>query len=91
MTKRRVIRLLTVALIVAVCVLSAQAVGHWHDNPVDEAHCQFCHIGHSAIPQPAVQAEMQAPVSVARCVPSEQRGYNLEAVRTLCIPRAPPA
>jgi hypothetical protein len=90
MTKRRVKRLFAVALILAVCVLGAQAVGHWHDNPLDEAHCQVCHIGHSAIPQPAVQAEMQAPVSVARFAPSYQLGDDLEAVRAPGVPRAPP-
>jgi hypothetical protein len=90
MTKRSILRLLAVALIAAVCILGVQAVGHWHDNPLDEAHCQVCHIGHSAIPQPAVQADLQMPVAVARFAPSEHLGDDLESVRSPSIPRAPP-
>lgn len=82
--------LLVIGLVLFVSVLATQAVGHWHYNPIDEAHCQVCHIGHSTIPQPAVQAEMQAPVPVARFAPSEHPGYSLGAVRTLSVPRAPP-
>ena len=91
MPKRIVIRLLAVALVLAVGILGAQAIGHWHDNPFDEQHCQVCHIGHVAIPQPAVQAEVQTPAPVTRFAPTEESSRGLEPVRTLSIPRAPPA
>jgi hypothetical protein len=84
-------RFLAIALILCVCVLGAQSVGHWHDNPLDEQHCQVCHIGQAAIPQPAIQAEVQSPVPVARFVPADETSRDLDPVRTLSVPRAPPA
>ena len=90
MSRRTAKGLLAIVVVLFVSVLATQAVGHWHYNPIDEAHCQVCHIGHSAIPQPAVQAKMQSPVPVARFAPAEQPGYTFRAVRTLSSPRAPP-
>jgi hypothetical protein len=91
MPKNIAIRLLAVVLMVAVCVLGAQAVGHSHEKAFDEQHCQVCHIGHVAIPQPTVQAEVQTPAPVARFSPAEESSRGLEPARTLSIPRAPPA
>jgi len=91
MVRRIAMRSLIVALILSVCVLATQAVGHWHDNPVDEAHCQVCHIGQAAIPQPTVQVVSQTAVSVARFTPTEKSSRDLKPVRTSSIPRAPPA
>jgi hypothetical protein len=90
MSRRLSKQLLAIGLALFVSVLATQAVGHWHYNPIDEAHCQVCHIGHSAIPQPAAVADTQAPVPVARFTPSEQAGHSLGVVRTLSSPRAPP-
>ena len=91
MPRKLAIRLLAVVLMVAVCVLGAQAVGHSHEKAFDEQHCQVCHIGHVAIPQPTVQAEVQTPAPVARFSPAEESSRGLEPARTLSIPRAPPA
>jgi hypothetical protein len=91
MPRKIAIRLLAVVLMVAVCVLGAQAVGHSHEKAFDEQHCQVCHIGHVAIPQPTVQAEVQTPAPVARSSPAEESSRSLESARTLSIPRAPPA
>ena len=82
--------LFAIALILCVCVMGAQAVGHWHDNPLDEQHCQICHIGHVVIPQSAIQGAVQSPLPVTRFLPADEAGDNLDPVRTLSIPRAPP-
>ena len=90
MRKETAARLLAIALMLCVCVLGARSVGHWHDNPLDEQHCQVCHIGHAAIPQPAIHAEVQSPVPVARFVSADEASHDLAPVRTLSVPRAPP-
>jgi hypothetical protein len=91
MLRRIATHLLVAVLILSVCVLAAQAVGHRHDNPLDEQHCQVCHIGHAAIPQPAVQPATQTPVPVSRLASTEESSHDLKAVRTPSVPRAPPA
>jgi hypothetical protein len=91
MPKRTALRLLAVVLMLSVCVLGAQAVGHSHEKAFDEQHCQVCHLGHVAIPQPTVQAEVQTPAPVAMFLPAEESSHGLEPARTLSIPRAPPA
>jgi len=91
MTKRLSRHLLAVALVLAVGALGTHVVAHWHGHACDEQHCQVCHIGHAAIPQPAVQATVQAPAPIARFALAEQSVVDLETVRTLSIPRAPPA
>jgi hypothetical protein len=91
MAKRITLRLLAIALILTVCALGTHAVAHWHGQSYDEEHCQVCHIGHAAVPQPAVQSAVQAPVLIARFALDEQSTPDLEPVRTLSIPRAPPA
>jgi hypothetical protein len=91
MAKRTTLRLLAIALILTVCALGTHAVAHWHGQAYDEEHCQVCHIGHAAVPQPAVQSAVQAPVLVARFALVEQSTPDLEPVRTLSVPRAPPA
>jgi hypothetical protein len=90
MKKETAARFLAVALILCICVLGAQAVSHWHDNPLDEQHCQVCHIGHAAIPQPAVQAAVQSPLPVARLVLADETRHDLDPIVTQSIPRAPP-
>ncbi|MGH9770743.1 MAG: hypothetical protein ACRD4Q_03440 [Candidatus Acidiferrales bacterium] len=84
-SKKTAIRVLAITMMLAVCALSTQAVGHWHDNPYEEAHCQICHIGHATVPQPALQAEMQAPVPVARFAPTEESPRSL---RSTSFPRS---
>ncbi|MGD1210564.1 MAG: hypothetical protein ABR973_04300 [Candidatus Acidiferrales bacterium] len=91
MRKRIALRLLAVALILTVSALGTHAVAHAHADAYDEQHCQVCHVGHAAIPQPAVQATVQAPAPIARFALAEQSTPDLEPVRTLSIPRAPPA
>jgi hypothetical protein len=91
MPKRIALRLLAVALILTVSALSTHAVAHWHSQTYDEQHCQVCHVGHAAIPQPAAQSAVQAPVLVARFALAEQSTPDLGPARTLSIPRAPPA
>jgi hypothetical protein len=91
MHKRIDLRWLTVALILAVGALGIHAAIHWQGPSYDEQHCQICQIGHAAIPQPAVETPVQAPVPVARFAPAEEPTPDLEAIETLSIPRAPPA
>jgi hypothetical protein len=91
MPRRLTLCLLAVALILTVGALGTHAVAHWDGHAYDEQHCQVCHIGHAAVPQPPVQSAVQAPVLVARFALAEQSTPDLEPVRTLSIPRAPPA
>jgi hypothetical protein len=89
--RRKVARLLAVALILCIGLFAAQAAGHWHGHESDEQHCQVCHIGHVAVPQPAVQVAVLAPVAVARFTPETQKFVRFETLSTHRIPRAPPA
>jgi len=91
MAKRITIGLVAIALILAMGAYATHAVSHWHANSYDELHCQACQMGHAAVPQPAVQAAAQTPLPVARFAPAEDFRFDLEAIRTLSIPRAPPA
>ena len=91
MTKRVTKGLLGVVLMLAVALLATHAVSHWHTEAGNEQNCQVCHVGHAAIPQPAVQVATQAPAPVARFAPTEDFHLDLEESRSLSIPRAPPA
>jgi len=91
MAKRLSRHLLAIALILAVGALGVHAVAHWHAHSYDDQHCQICHVGHAAVPQPVVQIGVQAPLPVARFTPTEDFSLDLEASFTLSIPRAPPA
>lgn len=86
-------RLLAVVLVLATLTLGVQVVAHFDGNSHDEDHCtcQICHIAHAAIPQPAAQTEIKAPLRVARFAPSEQSPVTVESANILSIPRAPPA
>ncbi len=91
MAKRIGRYLLTGVLVLAVFALGAHAVAHWHAHEYDDQHCQICQVGHAAVPQPAIQAASQTPLPVARFAPAEHFRFDLEAIRTLSIPRAPPS
>jgi hypothetical protein len=93
MPKNPTKRLLSVALVLTIFILGVQVVAHFDGNSHDEDHCtcQVCHIAHAAIPQPAAQTEIQAPLRVARFTPSEQSSITAEQANILTIPRAPPA
>jgi hypothetical protein len=91
MRKQIAIRLLAVTLMLCVGLFAMQAAGHWHEHSADEQHCQICHIGHAAVPQPAVQMGMQTPVAVARFAVAENQKLTLDPVCSHRIPRAPPA
>jgi hypothetical protein len=88
--RRNAARLLAVALILCIGLFAAQAAGHWHGHESDEQHCQVCHIGHVAVPQPATQVAVLAPVPVARFTPETQKIVRFETLFTHRIPRAPP-
>lgn len=90
MRKRIALRLLAVALILAVGCFSVQAAGHWHGHSSDEQHCQICHIGHAAVPQPTAHIGAQTPIAVARFAVAENQKLALDPVCSHRIPRAPP-
>jgi len=90
MSKRIALRLLAVALILSVGLFAMQAAGHWHGHSSDEQHCQVCHTGHVAVPQPAAQMGMQLPFAVARFAIPEDQKLSLDPVCSHRIPRAPP-
>lgn len=91
MAKRTTLRLLAIALILAVGLLGLHAAIDWHAHADDEQRCQTCQIAHAAAPQLAVHVVVQAPVAIARFTPAEDCNSEVETSRTLSIPRAPPA
>jgi hypothetical protein len=90
MPKRIALRLLAVALILSVGLFAMQAAGHWHGHSSDEQHCQVCHTGHVAVPQPAAQIKTLSPVTVTAVTVSEDQKLSLDPVCSHRIPRAPP-
>ena len=90
MPKRIAIRLLALVLVLSVGLFAMQAAGHWHENSSDEQHCQFCHVGHAAVPQPAAHIDMGMPVAIARFAVAENQKITLDPVYGHRIPRAPP-
>jgi len=86
------IRLLALPLILTVFALGAQAVSHSHGFSHDEDHCtcQVCHVGHAAIPQPTAQAQITAPLLIARFAPAEASSLLSEPTDIQSSPRAPP-
>jgi hypothetical protein len=88
--KRITLRLLTLVVILAVAVWCTHAISHWHAQTYTEQNCQLCHIGHSVIPQTAVTTAVEAPSPITRFIPNEKRAPELQPVRTLSSPRAPP-
>jgi hypothetical protein len=84
-------RLLALATLLALVLLVTHSVVHWHGSGHREDHCQVCHVGHAAIPQPSVQVAPQAPTLVARVAIRNASAPHLEFLSTPSIPRAPPA
>jgi len=91
MSARLTRRLLALAMIVSVVVLATAIVGHSHAQASEEQNCQICHFGHAPFPEPATATAVQAPVSFTRYVPVFKISADTIAIRTLSIPRAPPA
>src|SRR5271156_1750012 len=90
MRKQFVLRLVAVALILSVGLFAMQTAGHWHGHASDEQHCQVCHIGHVAVPQPTARIALLAPMLVGRFADPEEITISCETLRTHRIPRAPP-
>ena len=72
MRKRIAIRLLSVALALAVVALCTHAIGHWHASAYDELHCQACQVGHTANPQPVLHVAIPLLAPIARFAPAEE-------------------
>jgi hypothetical protein len=90
MKKRLASRLLAVALILSVGLFAMQTAGHWHGRASDEQHCQVCHLGHAAVPQPAARVALLAPATVVRFVAANEKSGEFETLCTHRSPRAPP-
>jgi len=90
MRKQVAIRLLGIAVILAVAALCTHAVAHWHADAYDELHCQACQVGHSANAQIPAPVAVRPPAPTARFVPVEECAADLERPLALSIPRAPP-
>ncbi|MDR3720312.1 MAG: hypothetical protein P4L00_01830 [Candidatus Acidoferrales bacterium] len=91
MAKRTTNRLLAIVVVLALALLATHAVSHWHTHAYDEDHCQVCHVGHAAIPQPAAQVAVQLAVPTARIALAANFAPDLDFAGTPSIPRAPPA
>jgi hypothetical protein len=89
--KRTARRVLAVVALLALALLATHAVSHWHNQSYDEDNCQICHVGNAAIPQPAPQVAIQAPMPVAHFAIDEDSAPRFDFVGTPSIPRAPPA
>jgi hypothetical protein len=83
-------RVLAILLMLSVCLFVAQGVNHSHADGSDERHCQVCHIGHAAIPEPAAHPLSGIQFPVARFVLVREQQPAIEPVFTQRIPRAPP-
>jgi hypothetical protein len=90
MRNRLTSRLLALALILCVGTLAVQTAGHWHGHESDEQHCQVCHVGHIAVPQPVAQIAVLAPAPISRFSAPQESAAHFEVVATHRIPRAPP-
>ncbi|MGH9690343.1 MAG: hypothetical protein ACRD4C_04470 [Candidatus Acidiferrales bacterium] len=92
-SKQAFIRVLVVALALAVFALSTQVVAHSDGLAHDEAHCtcQLCHISHAAVPQPAAHAQIENALQVTKFTPEEQTPAVAISAGILSNPRAPPA
>jgi len=90
-SKRILVRVLSVALILSVGALAVHAASHWHADACGEQHCQVCQVGHVAAPQSAPHVVMQASMPVARFTPAEESAPVFEPDRDSSVPRAPPA
>jgi len=84
-------RALAILLMLSVCLFVAQGVNHSHADGSDERHCQVCHIGHAAIPQPSAQPLSGVVFPIARFAFVRELPPSIEPVFTQRIPRAPPA
>jgi len=91
MSKRHIARFLAIVLVLAVVALGTHAVSHWDSHAHDGQQCRVCHVGSAAVPPLVAHAEIQAPAPIARFTAIESAAPDAEAVRTLSIPRAPPA
>ncbi|HEY0703559.1 MAG TPA: hypothetical protein VGD60_12405 [Candidatus Acidoferrales bacterium] len=89
--RRTTARLIALALILCIGVFAVQAAGHWHGHESDEQHCRVCHVGHVAVPLPAMQVALLAPIPVARFAPTTRKVVRFETFSTHYIPRGPPA
>lgn len=83
-------RALAILLMLSVCLFVAQGVNHSHADGSDERHCQVCHVGHAAIPEPAAQPLSGIQFPVARFALVRELPSAVEPVFSERIPRAPP-
>ena len=90
LAKKTVLRLLAVAMVLAVVALVTDAATHWHNSAADEASCQVCHISHASAPGPSAPVAIQAPVPIASFVAADEISVDLFSFRAPSIPRAPP-
>jgi hypothetical protein len=91
MPRRLGTQLLTLVLLFSVASFATHAVSHGHSSAAEDLHCQFCHIGHVAIPQPAPQVVVQAPAPIARFESPDIPAHTVGQDRTQSSPRAPPS
>jgi len=93
MAKKITSRLLTIALVLAICAFATQGLAHSHGvtHDEDKCTCQVCHIGHAAIPQSTHSGEILSSPLIVRFIPAEESEVAAEVIATSSIPRAPPA
>jgi hypothetical protein len=84
-------RLVVIAALIALVLLTTHSVVHWHGSGHREDHCQICHAGHATAPRPVCQLAARAPILVARFATGDASAPRLEFFATPSIPRAPPA
>jgi hypothetical protein len=93
MTVQKTIRILGVSLaLVALLVFATGVVCDGHrSNSTSDAHCPYCHLGHQAPIQPAVDLCVAVPKPIAALPLLEVAVPATSPVFSQIAPRAPPA
>jgi hypothetical protein len=65
-TRRTALRLLSVAVAIAVLSFGLQAAGHWHGQSYEDQHCRVCHFAHSVTVNPSHATAIPLPGLIAR-------------------------
>jgi hypothetical protein len=89
---RKTIRILGISLaLVALLVFATGVVSDWHhSDSTNDAHCPYCHLGHQAPIQPAVQLCVAVLRPIAALALLEEIVPSASPVFSQIAPRAPP-
>jgi hypothetical protein len=90
-TRRALVRLLALSLVVLFVVFSAQALGHSHDKGQNETTCQVCQAAHIGSAPASVTPSFFVPLVVSGYIEPFVATFHLELFFHDSPSRAPPA